>query len=296
MQRVWKTWHLTAKIVTSHRKLWIPFLMTALVEASFLGCIWLAPQPPFSVVFAPPMRYFFGERVLHYPAHLWFLYHAMKHTNLVASLLVGAFMTGVACAMVQQLHEGTPLSFRTALMNHQVRYRRVAFLWLIAWGIAKGSLELAGRYAPKTIWMFWVLVTFTVVLQALLSYIIPAAVFERTSWWKALWHGVRESCQHPLSTLLVVIGPSALVITFAAIFSPARLAQWMTHTTAPEIALVWTAARLMVWTIADALLTISIAHLWWLHRAPAYASEVVKLTQPSAAVSRRRLQESSVVT
>ncbi|MDP3703053.1 MAG: hypothetical protein Q8R78_01505, partial [Candidatus Omnitrophota bacterium] len=112
----------TLQLFGSQRKLWVPFLVVACVEVLFLGLIWLAPHPPFSKLLAPPIRYFFGDRVLHYPAHLWFLYHAMKHTHLVASTLVGAFMTGVACAMVRQAHEGTPLSLRNALVGGQARY------------------------------------------------------------------------------------------------------------------------------------------------------------------------------
>ena len=96
MRAFFVTWRQTAKLFGAHRKLWLPFLAAALFESLLVLAIWLAAQPPFSKVLAPPIRYFFSDRVLHYPAHLWFLFHALKHTYLVAAVLVGAFMSGVA--------------------------------------------------------------------------------------------------------------------------------------------------------------------------------------------------------
>ncbi len=264
MRSVWTAWRLTAKILTSARRLWIPFLITAVTEAFFIGLVWLAPHPPFSTVLAPPIRYFFGERVLHYPTHLWFLYHAMKHTNVAAAVAVGAFMSGLAWAMVKQSHEGVPLSLHGAIVSKQVRYGRVLILWMIAWGVAKGALELIGQYGPKSLWMFGSMIGLTILLQALFVYAIPITVFQQTAWWKALWRGVLETVHHPVSTLLAVIVPSTLVILFAMFVSPTHIADWMLHT-APEITVLLVAARLLVWTLADTLLTITIAHLWWIH-------------------------------
>ena len=297
MRSAWEAWRLTVKLVTSQRKLFVPFVIAALVETLFVGMLWLAPHPPFSRVLAPPIRYFFGDRVLHYPVHLWFLYHAMKHTNLFTSILVGAFMSGIACAMVRQVHEQTPLSLRDALVAREVPYARVTLLWLITWGLAKGTLELASKFIfiPKTIWALVGVIGLTVVLQALLVYAIPAAVFDDAKWWKALWRGLREACRHPLSTLIMVLIPSAMVIGFAIFLSPAHLAQWMVHT-APEIAIPLVAARLFVWTVADAILTISISHLWWIHRASRRAVKEVNVTIASAIIPRERvLQEGPAV-
>lgn len=266
MKALWLTLRQTAQLARSQRKLWIPFLVVAFVELLFIGVIWLAPHPPFSKLLAPPIRYFFGERVLHYPAHPWFLYHAMKHTHLVASVLFGAFFTGIACAMVRQIHGGIPLSLRTALISKQVRYGAVTLLWLITWGLAKGMTEGLDRFAPKDAWVFWLGVGVILILQALLVYAIPAAVFEGSTWWKAVIQSVRETFRYPVTTGLVVIVPSAAVILFAVLAPSARVAQWMMQA-APEIALAFVAARLIVWTVADALITVAIAHLWWIHRA-----------------------------
>jgi tetratricopeptide (TPR) repeat protein len=256
----------TAQIVSTQRKLWVPFLATAVLEIILLGLVWLAPHPPFSNLLAPPIRYFFGDRVLHYPWHLWFLYHIMEHAHLIASTLLGAFLTGAACAMVQQRYEGKAMSLREVLVSRQVRYGTILLLWIVQWGLAKGVMEGLGRIAPKAAWMAWIAIGSAVLLQALLIYAIPAAVFNRSSWWRALGQSLRETAKHPLSTLAFVGVPSAALIAFAVFVPSARLLQWMSQT-APEIALAAVAARLALWTAVDAVMTVGVAHLWWCHRA-----------------------------
>jgi hypothetical protein len=279
MQPLQLTLRQTVKLFASHRKLWLPFLVVAVVEALCVGLVWLAPHPPFSKLLAPPIRYFFSDSVLHYPRHLWFLYFVMKHTHVLAATLFGAFMTGVACAMVAQVHQGQPLSLRDALVSRHVRYWTMVFLWLIIWGLAHGLevLMAAVRTPSIALFVYWGGVVGLVLIQALLVYAFPIAVFEQTTWWKALWRSCRETVRYPVSTLLVVIVPSSVVVAFAFWANPGQVAQW-TMQRAPELALAFVAARLVLWTVADALMTVSIAHLWWNHRAaqPAVAAQ----TQP----------------
>ena len=258
---------IVASLFGSRKRLWLPFLVTALVEAFLILLLWLAPQPPWSTVFAPPIRYFFGDRVLHYPWHLWFLYYAMKHTYVMASLLAGAFMSGLACAMVVQQHEGQSISLRDAVHSHRFRYRTVVWIWLCIWLMGKVLGEGLGR-APlhPPIAAFWIGVTATIVLQALLAYAIPLAVFQRVGWVKAMAGSLRETARYPFSTAMVILVPSALVIAFSVLAHPNLVLQWLKDT-CPELALAFVAGRLVLWTTADALLTIGIASLWWAHHA-----------------------------
>ena len=278
MNTLWLTLRETAKLAGSQRKLWVPFALTAFVEALFLVFIWAAPQPPFSHLLAPPIRYFFGEHVLHYPLHLWFLYHVMAHTHLIASILAGAFMSGIACLMVRQTHEARPLSLRAALVSRQVRYGTVLLVWISTWALAKMAVGALVHAAPKSAGL-WSAIGATVFIQVLLAYAIPAAVFEGSTWRKALSQSVRETGRYPLSTAMAVIVPSAAAILLAFLASPARVAQWMAQT-APEIAFVFVIGRLLVWTAADAVMTVAVAHLWWIHRAQ--TSQEVSVTNSSA--------------
>ena len=270
MKVLWLTLRETGRFVRSQRRLWLPFLVVAAVEVGFLLLVWLAPYRPFSFILAPPINYFFGERVLQSPANLWFLYHVMPYIHLTASILLGAFMTGIACEMVRQTHAGERLSLREALVARRVRYGRVVLIWLVTWGAAKWIMGLAFSSAPTAGLLLAGGIALAMFLQMLCVYAIPAAVFEGATWWNAILRGVRETFRHPITTLLVVAVPSGLVILFSMWATDGRLVQWMLQTT-PGIAVIFVVARLAVWTVADAILTVAIAHLWWFHRAPQHA-------------------------
>lgn len=279
----------TAKLAGSQRKLWVPFLLVMLVECVFLGLVWLAPHSPFSKYLAPPIRYFFGSRVLHYPAHLWFIYHAMPYTHLIAATLVGAFLTGIACAMVRQAHDGQPLSLRAALVGRQVRYGRVVLLWLITWGLARGIGQALTHFAPKAPWMPWTVLGAALLLQLLLAYAIPSSVFEGVAWWRAIVRSIREVARHPLATAVVLAIPSAAMVLLLLIAPDVRVAQWMVQTV-PEIAVLMVVVRLLIWTVADGVLTVAIAHLWWFHRASAPSAAPARIKEPQP------LRSSKVIT
>ena len=285
MRLLWRTLRHTARLAGSHRKLWIPFLLTAVVELSLLGLVALAPHPPFSRLLAPPIRYVAGERVLHYPWHLWFLYHVVPQAHLIASIVTGAVMTGVACAMVRQIHDRAPLSFRAALISQWGRIKTLLIVWVVVWGLAQG-VRAACRAAlrPPAGWPVWAAIGMELWLQAVFSYAIPAAVFEAASWWSAVLHGVREFLRQPATTFGIVAIALAPGIAFALLAPDASVARWMAQVT-PEIALPLLVIRVLIWTTADAVLTTAVAHLWWLRRAPHPGAEVSGVRAPTPRVA-----------
>ncbi|OGX18877.1 MAG: hypothetical protein A3I71_04720 [Omnitrophica WOR_2 bacterium RIFCSPLOWO2_02_FULL_63_16] len=278
----WQTCAQTARLFGSHRRLFLPFVLTAFVELLLIGGVWLAPHQPFAKILAPPIRYFFGDRTLHYPWHLWFLYHAMQQTSVVAATLVGAFMTGIACVMVRQIHEGQPLSFRAALAGRHVRYGRLVLLWLIAWAVTHGTMLLVVRATPALRAAPWIQVGSLLALQALFIYLIPAAVFNGSPWWKAILQGIRETLRHPVSTLALLGAASSGLIAFSIGVPETRLAQWMVRFE-PELALAAVGGRLLLFALTDAVLTVGMAHLWWFHRAGAPAPVRAAQAQPALA-------------
>ena len=140
--------------------------------------------------------------------------------------------------------------------------------------------------APNASWVLWVGIGMGLLMQALLAYAIPLTVFTKAPWWAALDHSVRETLRYPMSTLVVVGIPSAVAILFAVLATPGRVAFWMTHDV-PEIAFLWVAARLIVSTVTDAVLTVAIAHLWWIHRASQAAVHPVTVGSGSSAAPAR---------
>lgn len=254
----------TAQTLRAHRTMWVPFAVVAVVELLLLSFAWLAPHPPFSVLLAPPVRFLFGDRVLHYPWHLGFLYHVMPHAHVAVSFAVGAAMTGLVCALVRQAHEGCRLSVRTVLAGRAMRYRTLLLIAVGAWLLAKAVSSLVAALVHEAGWQLIAQLVAVIFLQALLVYAIPIAVYERAAWWRALWLSAREALRHHVTTLLLVLIPAAALATFAVVASERQVAYWMARTT-PEIVFLFIAGRLALWTVADALLTVAVAHLWWIH-------------------------------
>lgn len=265
MPASWRVIPLTARLITRQRLLWLPFLFAAVVEALGILLIWLAAHPPFASLLAPPIRFISGEQALHYPEHLWYLYHAMPSIHLVVSLVVGAYCSALACVMVRQAHEGAVISLRSALYGRQIRYWDVVWITLAAWGLLEGVSRGLPVLLPAAAQAVFPVLAAALAVQTLLAYAIPAAVYDQLSWWRALGRGLLEACRHPVGSLLVVAVPSSLVIGYGLFGSDAQVRRWMVEI-APETAVAFAAARLAVQTAADAVITVAMAHLWWLHR------------------------------
>lgn len=266
MTALWLALRRFLYLVGPQRKLWLPFFVTALFESVLLGLVWLAPQPPFSLILAPPIRYFSGDRVLHYPWHLWYLFYVMKHTHLVATFLIGAFMSGVACVMVRQAHAGEPLSLAKAITGRQVSFVNVVSVWVLTWVFAEGILKGFNRFLLPHSPLGWVGIAAAIFLQLLFAYTIAAVALEKISWWKAIPASIKETLKFPLSTFLMMLIPAVPLMVFATFITPAYVAK-MVLERQPEAAAGFAAARLGIWLLADALFTVGMANLWLLHRS-----------------------------
>ena len=63
-------YRLTTHSLSTEPKLWGPFFILLRLQLLSLVLIYIAPRQPFVEFFGPPIRKFFGEIYLHYPAHL----------------------------------------------------------------------------------------------------------------------------------------------------------------------------------------------------------------------------------
>ena len=269
-------WQRTLKAILrlfgSQYRLWAPFLLIAGFQVFLIGLVWLAPHAPYSTLLAPPIRYFSGDRVLHYPVHFWYLYHVMKQVYMVTNVVAGAYLSGLAALMVRQAHEGKAISIRDARMTGKARYFSLVALWIITWAIANGIFKGVGQIKLPYVFLVSINIGLAILLQALLAYPITVAVLEGLPWWKAFSRGIVEFFRYPAQTIGVVLVPSALLIAFAFFVNESRLFKWMMDTATPEVSLVFVFARLIIVTVVDALITLGIAYLWLFHHQPRPAS------------------------
>lgn len=281
------TWRLIAATFSKHPILWAPFVLAAAVDATLIGLVWAAPHPPFDALLAPIIRHFFGEANLHYPTHLWFLYFSMKYTNTAATLLAGAALSALACALMEQAYWGVAISPRSALASRRIRYGRAVLAWAATWLIAKLVMDAFMRFAPRTPAALVAGIALSLLMQAVFGYAILITVYQGCAWWRALARSVAEALKYPGSTLAVTVIAMAPFVAWALYAPATRLAERMRPT--PEIAVAFVAARWAITAVSDALLTIGLATLWWVHRGK------VRVPAPARRRARRRLREGPAV-
>ncbi len=254
-------WQSATARFLSVRPLWICFLVPLCVQLFLLTLLALAPHAPFSILLAPPIRFFVSDRVLHYPDHLLWLYHVMPSLHAVSMLLVGAPLSGVAARIVGQIQAGAQVSLRNACRRASRFLWHCTFAWSATWIVRTLVARLLSRWVTPGPFAPVLLIAAMVLLQAFVVYAIPAAALSEVSWLSALGRSIRFAVLHPLQTAGVVALPLLLVLLIFGPLSEPRVAQWMRRFE-PEIVLLPMMARLAVLTVADAIMTIGAAQVW----------------------------------
>src|SRR5512137_299041 len=93
-QSLINTYNLVFKALTRQQKLWVPFIIFVFTELVLLMLLYVAPRQPFNAVLAPPIRAFWGERFLHYPANFLLLPKLESLLRNYLTVFLGSFLTG----------------------------------------------------------------------------------------------------------------------------------------------------------------------------------------------------------
>jgi hypothetical protein len=198
------TYHLVFQSLRSQPKLFIPFVFFILVELICLFFVYVAPRVPFNVVLAPPIKTFWGERFLHYPANFLLLPKLGSLIRNFLSCIMGSLLTGLAVVMAADVFNKKSArifpSLKTAIKKYLALFTVVllitvlffSFLKLIETGIVKyfisGHKDLLSL-GPK-IWMGPILIALNLLVvllvQGLFVYAIPLLMIGNENLFKAL--------------------------------------------------------------------------------------------------------------
>ena len=92
MKIIGDVWKEVGRIVAKRPTVALPFLIAGLINAIALYILYLAPQHPVSALLAPPIRVYFGEQFLHYPANFLLLPRLFYAGEMVIDAFFGMFM------------------------------------------------------------------------------------------------------------------------------------------------------------------------------------------------------------
>ncbi len=176
-------WRRGWALLASSPSLALPFAGVAGLEALALIFISLGPVRPFSFLFDPPVRAFFGENCLRYPGYALVLPRLFEGAQTAAALFLGPWAQGATVARVHVATNGARPASASSRYAALFMIGLVSFL-LVRGGAAavppflRGVRALAGAagWSPsRSFWGAWVVaLNFTVGLMAELFFVYAA--------------------------------------------------------------------------------------------------------------------------
>lgn len=253
-----------------------PFLYLSLIELLGLMVIYWAPQPPVSLVLGQPIRAFYGEAALHYPSHLLVLPQIFRIWQIIAGVVFGSLLTGIAISMYNQEAKGMSMRFGK---NFKITFNR--YLPLLAYTLVtfiiiylvehfsgnfiKGRLEAGSGYFLKMGQIKWSVVLaffnlcFSIAIETLFMYVPVLIIIENIGFWRAAGISIKTVCHYFATSILLVLVP--VLFYMAAVISKVFIPRLMDKVF-PEMSLVILGAGILIALLVNTIIAVSATILY----------------------------------
>lgn len=262
----------------SQPKIFLPFLIFAAVETVFLFFIYVAPRVPFRIVLGPPIRAFWGEGFLHYPANFLLLPKLASMSRTFLSVILGSLTTGLAVGMVCEIYNKKTTKllsiFKSTIKKYVALFGVVFFITIIFYALAKLTFICLSRYfmaghatllsLKPAFWLGPILVSINLLIgifvQAAFVYAIPILIVENKNLFKVIIESFVLFTKLFIPTMVLVILPILLYI-------PIIVLQYNTscliNNVFPESVLIISFVSLIISSLViDFLITVSTTFLY----------------------------------
>ncbi|MBN2121235.1 MAG: hypothetical protein JW734_09320 [Candidatus Omnitrophica bacterium] len=210
-----KIWKDMLAIFKKNPKVFVPFIILGGLNAVLLYVLYLVPQRPVSVVLAPPIRAFFGQRFLQYPLNIFLLPRLFNYAHLFLSASVGILMTGLIIGMLKDVQAGRNPKVLVNLVNSLRRFLTMLGIWtvvfLLSFSVTKltGMLNLGSKFSLAMSIFTYIVIIF---IQIIFIYSMPAVIIEGKNVFTALKRGILFFKRFMFPTFLLTMIPSLLYI------------------------------------------------------------------------------------
>ena len=258
------TWKETFKILTANPAIFLPFFIVGLVDAGLLTLIFLAPQFPFSLLLAPPIRAFWGEAFLHYPQNFLLIPRLFSLAHIASGAIIGLLMTGLAIGMLNEAKQGKKPQILLNLVSSLKRYFILFGIWLILFILSGLVYRIPNLFLSPTNRIafqaaIYLSFLFVILIEVFFIYAFPAAIVEKKGLIKALKSGFILSRSNFLATLILLLIPSLLYFPIMALKGNQSA---LMNRFFPEIVLIVLGLGIVVTVLVDYLVTSSITILF----------------------------------
>jgi hypothetical protein len=117
-----KVYSSTTEFLKNHPILFLPFIIFAVFETIVFILLYSAPRFPISKILGPPIRAFWGERFLHYPANFLLLPILDSLSLMVLAVALCSLLTAMAVGIIFDIYNKKQInlgrSFKAALKDY----------------------------------------------------------------------------------------------------------------------------------------------------------------------------------
>ncbi len=255
MRKAFQIWGDFFYILRRHPIIIFPFVLISLCNALALYLVYLAPQRPVSLVLAPPIKVFFGERFLHYPLNLVLLPKLFYYAQIAVSILLGIVLSAFAVRLVARGYKDIKGSLLLDLISVCRRYFAVLTVWLVPFILGAAAVKLLSRFAPSSgiiqILFAMAVFIFTMFFQLAVIYMVPALVAGQKNLFAAWQINVRMLKNNFVATLFLVMVP---VLFYLPVLWLKVKAVYMMSRFFPEIVLLILVVSIAVMFVIDLMI------------------------------------------
>ena len=209
-----------ASALSKDHRIYLPFLIFAVVELLSLVFMYLAPRMPLKAVMGPIITTFWGDRFLHYPQNFFLLPKLALLARTVLSIFLGSLLTGAAVAYLYKKQFMTAFRKYTDLLiivfvltaTYYVVYKVMTLLMVHYFSAGHAKL-LFGR---ADLWLGPIRdllnQLLALVLQSLFAYAIPVLILTDKKFFGAIVASFKFSVRHAILTLFFVGLPMLIAV------------------------------------------------------------------------------------
>lgn len=248
----------------------MPLGISAAVKTAILAVSLIVPFPPFSNLFVPVVRYFWGDLYLHYPYHLALASRWFKQTDLLIPILLEGLLVGITAALTRHLLMKHPSKFRHAFAETFRRYPAITLLTVVDVLVmilcARVSVEPVRLVLQRMLPTWWsqsflgpafilalMITVVSAVVESLLIFSIPACVVEDRSALSSLLHSLRIAIRAYRWIFLTML---AVTLFYLPVLLVRRGSVRFVESAWPESILLVYLSRILFSWIIGALLTV----------------------------------------
>ncbi len=264
-------WSMTFKMRRKYHSILLPFFIIAFFQGIGLVTLFHFPIPPVSVIFAKPIRAFFGEQFMHYPFNFLLLPRLFSYGQILVSGTIGVIMFGMAIGLIYQANiEDEKLRLMGNLNRSIRKYFAFVGIWLIIFVLSFIALRipqfLIVKFLPKTALtnliykgIFYIGFIVILLIETFFIYAYSAVIIEGRKFISAVGRGVSVVKKVFLPTFILVTVPRLL--DFLSIILK-RYLDLFIKWTVPEVTLVLLGLSIIIAFITDFLVISTTANLF----------------------------------